>query len=57
MIRGKPPNAGKHWSAEPTFGFGQRANFRVPAAESNTALVIKVQECSNALHSGRRVIL
>merc|ERR1719342_434682 len=40
-LRGKPPNAGKHWSAEPTFGFGQRANFRVPAAESNTALVIK----------------
>jgi len=40
-LRGKPPNAGRHWSAEPTFGFGQRANFRVPAAESNTALVIK----------------
>merc|ERR1711915_673799 len=40
-LRGKPPNAGKHWSAEPTFGFGQRANFRVSAAESNTALVIK----------------
>merc|ERR1719342_121802 len=40
-LRGKPPNAGRHWSAEPTFGFGQRANFRVPAAENNTALVIK----------------
>merc|ERR1719342_1745938 len=40
-LRGRPPNAGKHWSADPTFGFGQRANFRVPAAESNTALVIK----------------
>ena len=40
-FRGKPPQAGKHWSAEPPFGFGQRARFRVPAAESFTALVIK----------------
>ena len=39
--RGKPPQAGKHWSAEPTFGFGQRARFRVPAAETFTALVIR----------------
>ena len=42
LYRGKPPQAGKHWSAEPPFGFGQRARFRVPAAESFTALVIKV---------------
>ena len=41
VSRGKPPQAGKHWSAEPPFGFGQRARFRVPAAESFTALVIK----------------
>ena len=41
VFRGKPPQAGKHWSAEPPFGFGQRARFRVPAAESFTALVIK----------------
>ena len=41
MSRGKPANAGKRWSAEPTFGFGDRANFRTSAMESNTALVIK----------------
>ena len=41
VSRGKPPQAGKHWSAEPPFGFGGRARFRVPAAETFTALVIK----------------
>ena len=40
-FRGKPRKNGKHWSAEPTFGFGERANFRVPVVESETALVIK----------------
>ena len=41
-LRGRPPNTAKHWSADPTFGFGPRANFRVgTGAGSPTALVLK----------------
>ena len=42
--RGRPPGSGKHWSAEPTFGFGSRANFRLSSGgtkKGGTALVIK----------------
>ena len=42
LYRGRPPNTAKHWSADPTFGFGTRANFRVGSGpDSPTALVIK----------------